>query len=172
MSGLTVRVAHQDITTVETDALVVGFFEDIRPLKDLAGRLDWLLCGALSRLLIEKRIQGRLGDVALLTPRGKVPAGKIFLIGCGPRSVFSLAALQSVAKSAATCVAGAGVSRAAVEYMHAEGIIGADGLASIRAGLIEGIQGRDLTVTLLVQDNDLYGRLVRGSAAPRESLGF
>src|SRR5919109_1227653 len=108
MPGLTVKVLLRDITKVESDAVVVGFFEDVRPLKGLAGRLDWLLCGSLSRLLIENRLRGSLGDVALLTARGKIPAQKIFMVGLGPRSGFSLPALKSAARTAAASVERAG----------------------------------------------------------------
>ena len=50
MPGLTVKVVLQDVTRVESEAVVVGFFEDVRPLKGLAGQLDWVLCGSLSNL--------------------------------------------------------------------------------------------------------------------------
>ena len=49
------QVLLQDIKKIETGAIIVGFFEDVRPLKGLAGELDWLLCGALSRLIINKK---------------------------------------------------------------------------------------------------------------------
>ncbi|MDA8422897.1 MAG: hypothetical protein M0Z89_06150, partial [Nitrospiraceae bacterium] len=86
MPGLTVRVIIEDIKNVETEALVVGFFQDIRPLKGFVGQLDWLLCSALSGLLLKNKLHGSLGDVALLTSRGKVPAQKIFLVGLGPKT--------------------------------------------------------------------------------------
>ena len=85
MPGLTVNVLLQDIKKLETEALIVGFFEDVRPLKHLAGELDWLLCGSLSNLIIKHKLQGALGDVALLTSQGKMPAQKIFMVGLGRR---------------------------------------------------------------------------------------
>ena len=86
MASVTVKVILQDIKKLVTEALIVGFYEDVRPLKGAAGELDWLLCGALSSLLIAKKIRGSLGDVALVTSQGKVPAQKIFLVGLGPRA--------------------------------------------------------------------------------------
>ncbi len=71
MTGVTVKVIFQDIRKIESDAIVVGCFEDVRPLKGFAGQLDWLLCGSLSRLLLTGRIRGSLGDVALFTSRGR-----------------------------------------------------------------------------------------------------
>ena len=89
------KVIIQDIKKLETDALIVNFFEDVRPLKGLAGELDWLLCGSLSHLILNNKINGSLGDVALLTSQGKIPAKKIFLLGLGPKAGFSPASLRS-----------------------------------------------------------------------------
>ena len=90
MSSVTVTVILQDIKKLATEALIVGFYEDVRPLKGVAGELDWLLCGALSSLVLTKKLRGSFGDVALVTSQGKVPAQKIFLVGLGPRAGLTL----------------------------------------------------------------------------------
>ncbi len=81
--------------------MIVGFYEDVRPLKGVAGELDWLLCGALSALVLSKKLRGSLGDVALVTSQGKVPVQKIFMVGLGPRDGMTPATLQSAARNAA-----------------------------------------------------------------------
>jgi Cytosol aminopeptidase family, N-terminal domain len=101
MPGVTVKVIIQDIKKLATEALIVGFHEDVRPLKGFAGELDWLLCGALSSLVLAKKLSGSLGDVALVTSQGKVPAQKIFLVGLGSRAGSTLATLKSAARFAA-----------------------------------------------------------------------
>ncbi len=166
MPEVTVKVMLQDITRVETDALVVGFFEDVRPLKGLAGQLDWLLCGTLSRLLIEKKLKGSMGEVALLTSQGKLPAAKIFLVGLGTRAGFSVSVLRSAARTAAASVAGAGVARAAMEYFHPHDAPDDGGLPALRDGLAEGAGGRGLIVSLLAQDSAAYESLTRHLALP------
>ena len=161
MPGVTVDIILRDVRKVEADALVVGFFEDVRPLKGLAGQLDWLLCGSLSRLLIENRLRGSLGDVALLTARGKVPAPKIFLVGFGPRSAFSVAALRTAAGTAAASAAGAGVGRVAMEYFSLPGVADDDFVPAFREGLAEGAGGRSLAVSLIAPDAAAYEKLSR-----------
>ncbi len=161
MPGLMVNVILQDIKKVESDALVVGFFEDVRPLKGLAGQLDWLLCGALSSLVIENRLRGSLGEVALLTARGKVPAPKIFMVGLGPKAGFSLSTLRSVARTTAAGVAGAGVTRAAFEYLPPHDGSLDDGFSALREGLSEGAGDRSLAVSVLAPDNAAYEQLSR-----------
>jgi hypothetical protein len=161
MSGLTVHVLFQDIKKVETDALVVGFYEDVRPLKGIAGQLDWLLCGALSSLVIENKMSGALGDVALLTARGKVPAQKIFMIGLGRCADYSLAILRQFARNSASSVLGAGVARAAIEYLQPPETPSDKGIPALREGLLEGAGGRSLAVSLLAPDAATYEELSR-----------
>lgn len=155
------KVIYRDIKTVESDAIVVGFYEDVRPLKNLAGQLDWVLCGSLSRLVIEKKLRGTLGEVALLTNRGKIPAQKIFLVGLGPRSEFSCSTLKRVAEIVAASVVGVGSTTVALEYFHP---IDADYNAivlSMQEGLGERVGHRNLAVSLLAPDNVTYDQLSR-----------
>jgi cytosol aminopeptidase family protein len=161
MPGLTMKVILQDITKVESEAVVVGFFEDVRPLKGLAGRLDWLLCGSLSNLLIANKLRGSLGEVALLTARGKVPAQKVFMVGLGPASGFALPALRKAAQAAAASLAGAGAVSAAFEYLQPPRTTHEAGVPALREGLSEGAGGRSLTVSLLAPDKKAYQELSR-----------
>jgi Cytosol aminopeptidase family, N-terminal domain len=156
-----VKVIYQDIKTVECDAIVVGFYEDVRPLKNLAGQLDWLLCGSLSLLLIEKRLQGVLGEVALLTSRGKIPAQKIFLIGLGPRSGFTCTTLKRVARIVADSVASVGAANVALEYFHPSDADYDNIVRSIQEGLKEGGGQRSLAVSLVVPDRAAFDQISR-----------
>ena len=161
MPGLTLKVVHQDVTRVESEAVVVGFFEDVRPLKGLAGQLDWLLCGSLSDLLIAGKLRGSPGEVALLTARGKVPAQKVFLVGLGPLSGFSLAALKNAARTAAASVADAGAASAAFEYLQPPRTTRESGMPALQEGLLEGAGGRSLAVSLLAPDKAACEQLSR-----------
>ena len=148
----TVQVIFQDIKKLATEALIVGFYEDIRPLKGFAGELDWLLCGSLSSLIIKKKMTGALGDVALLTSQGKVPAQKIFLVGLGPRAGLTRTALQSAARIAATSAVEAGVRNAAIEYFPPFDMPHDSGVTALHKGLQEGAGERDFDVHVLAAD--------------------
>ena len=161
MPGLTVKVVLQDIKKLETEALIVGFYEDVRPLKGLAGELDWLLCGALSSLMISNKISGALGDVALLTSQGKVPAQKIFMVGLGRRGALSPASLRSAARTALTSALGAGVSRAAIEYFHSSDIPYEAGVSALRDGLSDGARERHADISVLAPDASAYEHISR-----------
>lgn len=162
MPGLVLKVILQDIKKLETDALIVGFYEDVRPLKGLAGELDWLLCGSLSNLILSNKLSGSIGDVALLTPRGKIPAQKIFMIGLGPARSLSPAVLRRAARTAASSALSAGVARAALEYFPASTAVPNDAAVhALRDGLTDGAGGRKLHISLLATDAAAYEKLTR-----------
>lgn len=161
MPGRIVKVIHQDITAVSTEAVFVGFFEDIRPLKGIAGELDWLLCGALSRLLLSGKLHGGLGDVALLTSRGKITAPKIFMVGCGSMQHLSYESLQSAACTAVTTALHAGIMNIVLEYFPPASFPYDQGISAIRDGLHAGFDGRGYEVSLLARNTDVYDNLSR-----------
>lgn len=159
MSGLDVKVILQDIKKLETEALVVGFYQDVRPLKGLAGELDWLLCGSLSDLILNNKLSGKLGEVALLASRGKVPAKKIFMVGLGPKEKSSTSSLRNAARIAALSAVGAGVMNIAVEYFYSPGVPYDAVVTALQDGLSEGAGGNPLTVSLLAPDAATHERI-------------
>jgi len=150
-----------DIKDLETDAVIVGFHEDVRPLKGTAGALDWLLCGALSHLIIQKKMRGILGEVALLTSKGKVPADKIFMVGLGPRAESSPESLRAAARVAAASSVNAGIARAALDFFPAGSAQSDDALAAVRVGLAEGAGAHPIDFILLAPDDTAFERMSR-----------
>ena len=154
-----------DIKTVDAEAVVVGVHEDVRPLKGGAGVLDWVLCGALSRLVSEGRIRGALGDVALLTNAGKLPARMVFMVGLGSRSAETADALRHAARSAAEGLAGAGIRRAAIDLFPLTSDPTDQEVAAVRQGLTDGAAGQDLQITLLAPNAPSAERISRSLRA-------
>lgn len=157
-------VLMQKISKVDADAAVVGWYEDVRPLKGGAGTLDWLLCGELSRLILEKRVRGSLGEVALLTTAGKIPASKIFLIGLGPRKDAMRENLQRAAQIAAGAIAGAGVAKAAIDLLPLRGETTEEDHQAVIDGLRSGTHYGATEFLLIAPDEataELMTRLAR-----------
>ena len=158
---MVLKVFMLDIKKLETDAVAVGFFEDIRPLKGAAGALDWILCGSLSHLIIQKKIRGALGETALLTTRGKIPAPKVFMVELGPRSQMTPATLREASRTAATIIVGAGVIRAAVDCFPLWSGQSEEDIAAVRHGLEEGAGHHALDIALLAPDAASFERMSR-----------
>ena len=156
-----VKVILQDIKKLETEALIVGFNQDVRPLKGLAGALDWLLCGSLSDLILNNKLNGSLGEVALLASRGKVPATKIFMVGLGPKGGISPSSLRNAARIAASSAVGAGVTNMAIEYFYSPDVPYDAVVTALEDGFSEGAKGIPLTVSLLAPDASTYERISR-----------
>lgn len=161
MPVLTVRPIREDIKQLQAEALIVGFHEDVRPLKGLAGELDWLLCGSLSNLILTNKLRGSLGETALLTSQGKVPAQKIFFLGLGPRAGFSPDTLRNAARSAVSHALDAGLTGAVIEYFPSSDIPHDNGVAAFHRGLTEGAGDRSFEVLVLAADAGAYAYISR-----------
>lgn len=158
---MVLKVLMHDVKGLDTDAVIVGFHEDVRPLKGAAGALDWLLCGALSRLIVQNRVRGSIGEVALLTSQGKIPAAKIFLVGLGQRGASPAGTLRASACAAARSAVNAGVARAALDCFPIGGVPGDDAVAAVREGLAEGAGTHPIDFILLAPDTAAFERMAR-----------
>jgi len=66
------------------DALLVPFFEDQRPLDGPAAVVDWRLDGMLTRMALEGKLVGRIGERLALQGNAKIVSPWV-LIGGGGR---------------------------------------------------------------------------------------
>ena len=156
-----IHIHMHDIKDLDADAVIVGFHEDVRPLKGAAGALDWLLCGALSHLIIRKKVRGALGEVALLTSKGKIPAAKIFMVGLGKRGSSQPGSLRVAARAAAESAVNAGVARAAMDCFPLGGMPSGEALTAVRTGLAEGAGAHAIDFALLAADTAAFEQMTR-----------
>jgi Cytosol aminopeptidase family, N-terminal domain len=84
------RGTSQSSDQVTTDAIVLSFFEDERPLKGPTGLADWHLCGRLSRLIIQKFVDGAFGEPLLMPATHRMPCEKVVVLGLGKKGAFNL----------------------------------------------------------------------------------
>lgn len=110
-----VSALHHDVTRVEADVLVAPLWEGERPPHGLAGRVDWYLCGFLSRLLLAGRLRGASGETTLIASQGRLGAPRILLLGLGPRGAVGLEAGALHLRQAAAAVSGLRLSSVAIE---------------------------------------------------------
>lgn len=89
---------------VRADLGVVPIFEDERPLRGLAGYLDWRGNGMLTRLVRRGWWSGRAGESLLLLGRADHPVDRLVLVGLGRQAEMSRdqarAAVESVTEVA------------------------------------------------------------------------
>jgi hypothetical protein len=125
------RLVPSDLSLAVLDALevdsIAAFVGPERPLQGLAGLLDWRLCGAVSRAILEGTFTPERGEVLLLPSGGRLPTPRIFCFGlAGDASsaelvarracdVLARAGARSVALALPPGTAGASLARALIE---------------------------------------------------------
>jgi hypothetical protein len=92
-----------------------GMWQDERPLRGLAGLLDWRLAGRVSRLARQSFAVGTMAEVVCIQGRPRLPFEKVLFIGCGPTAGFDDARFREAATVLLRTLEGLKVRRAVVE---------------------------------------------------------
>lgn len=78
------------------DAIACGVHDDVRPMRGVAGLLDWRLGGRLSALCESRFLTGRAGEVVLVPGTARLPYRAVLLFGLGSRAAFDEHAFRAV----------------------------------------------------------------------------
>ncbi|MBE9503848.1 MAG: hypothetical protein IME96_06715 [Proteobacteria bacterium] len=152
------KVSSKDVDKFETDAVVLLFFSDEKPLKGASGLVDWRMNGSISKLLESEMVSGDKGETTLVVPQGRIKGGKIMMVGLGDSSRFKARDLENIAP----------VIVEKLVHIDAKKVIIAiplKKLSSIKSGktvssLMKGMkksdkEGAKLQATLIVEDEDI-----------------
>lgn len=91
------NIFSERLTKVEDKVIVAGFFSDVRPLKGLAGEIDWLFNGQISKLILDGKLTGQIDD-SLLLYSNRLKTRNVLLLGMGKRERFDSSAVKNTAK--------------------------------------------------------------------------
>ncbi len=83
-----VRVESGDVTGIQTPALVVNLFQGVTEPQGATAAVDRALDGAISQLIQEGEIKGKLGEITLVHTFGKLPASRVVVAGLGQSGGF------------------------------------------------------------------------------------
>jgi hypothetical protein len=97
------------------EVVACAIHADERPMRGLAGLLDWRLGGRVSRLAKQRFVSGADGEVLCTPGRPHVPFDKVLFVGAGPRESFDEAACARVVGAMARALEGLRCKRAVVE---------------------------------------------------------
>jgi leucyl aminopeptidase len=78
-----IKVIAGDIAKIEADAIMVNCFENQKSLQDEAAKIDGVLNGAISQLIEQGEIRGKLNEVTMVHSLGKLPAARVTIVGLG-----------------------------------------------------------------------------------------
>ena len=101
----------------ETSAELIAcsMWRDERPMRGLAGLLDWRLAGKISKLARESFIEGELGEVLFVPGRPRLPFDKIIVLGLGKKDAFGDGPFREAVTRLLRTLEGLHVRRAVVE---------------------------------------------------------
>lgn len=83
-----VIISKESIDLLESDVLIMGLFQDQKPLRGSIGWIDWRLNGMLSRYLIENRLTGEWGERTLIPSQGRIEPRLILVFGLGQGKAY------------------------------------------------------------------------------------
>jgi len=81
-----VDVAEGPLETVKADAIVVGVYAEEGRLRESAARIDKALGGQLAEILEAERFAGKPAHVTHVHTGGRIPAGRVVVVGLGSPS--------------------------------------------------------------------------------------
>ena len=127
-----INVRAADITSIGTPALVVNLFQGVTAPQGVTAAVDRALGGAISELIREGEIKGKLGEVSLIHTMGKIAPARVVVAGLGPADKLDVQAVRHVSGTVARFLRQRGISRA-VTVAHGAGAGGLEPAASGQA---------------------------------------
>lgn len=79
----------ESLDELSSDSISLFLFDDVRPLRGLAGLVDWRLGAAISRQIEAGWITRKPGERFILPAHNKLPVNKVVGFGLGPTSSFN-----------------------------------------------------------------------------------
>ncbi len=95
-----IRAVPGKIETYDADAIIVNIFQEAEP-GGAAADVDAALNGAIRELIEGGDFSGKVGQVAVLYPRGEIPARRVILVGLGEPESFTV---DTVRRAAAVAI--------------------------------------------------------------------
>jgi leucyl aminopeptidase len=108
-----ISVTTGDITRATADTIMVGIFEQQKPEGDVL-RLDAALEGAISQLVNASEIKGKLNEITVIHTLGKLPTGRIAVIGLGKKEQLTDDKIRAAVAEACRSFQKRGVKTAAI----------------------------------------------------------
>ena len=102
------------IKRVRADAIIMCVYENTkRPRGDLS-TINKALSGAISNLIHNGEIKGKLGEVTIIHSLGKITADRVITIGLGKRNELTLDKIRSATSDVCRALKSKGIKRAAI----------------------------------------------------------
>ncbi len=85
-----IKAVTGNLINIKAGAIIVNHFEGTKNPEGDAAAVDKALDGAISRLIKEGDIKGKLNEVTLLHSPGKLPANRVVVVGLGKKKELNI----------------------------------------------------------------------------------
>ena len=130
--GATIKVTAGDATEFATPALVVNLFQGVTRPGGGTGAVDRALDGAISQLIADGEIKGKLGELTLIHTMNRIPAKRVVVAGLGKSQDFDTGAVRRVSGDVSRFLRRKGITDYAT-IAHGAGIGGLNASGSAQA---------------------------------------
>jgi leucyl aminopeptidase len=136
-----IKAVAGEISKIETGAIIVNCFEDDKQLEGDAAAVDAALNGAISQLVKQGDIKGKLNEITLLHSPGRLPTGRVIITGLGKKAELTLDKVRGAVGEACRFLRQKGVDRIASGLQGAgvNGIKTEDAVQAITEGAVLGL---------------------------------
>ena len=129
---MNIIVTQGDLNEQSAAAIVVNHFEGLQSPGGATHALDLKLNGTIRALIASGDFKGKIGETAVLYPRGEILATRIIVVGLGRSDEFSLDRARQAAGAAASKAVALGC-RSMATVVHGAGAGGLEAEEAARA---------------------------------------
>ena len=120
-----IKVEVGDISQHPAKAIVVNLFEGVKRPRGATSAVDKALGGAISQLIKEGEIKGKLNELTLIHTLGRLPSPRVLVVGLGRQDAFKLDKARDLTATALRHLRRVGASTVAT-VVHGAGVGGLD----------------------------------------------
>ena len=101
-----IKAASGEITRIDTGAIIVSQFEGEKAPEGATDATDKKLGGAIAEMIKQGDIKGKLNEITLIHSLGKLPAGRVCIIGLGKKKELTINKMTGWGAAGFTAVPG------------------------------------------------------------------
>ena len=136
-----IKVEVGDVAKIEAGAVVVNFFEGMDHPAGATAIVDEALGGAISQLISQREVKGKLNEVTVIHSLGKLPAARVAVTGLGKQSELTQDKVRGAVAQTCRLLRQKGVDSVAT-IAHGVGIAGitpGDAAQTVTEGALLGL---------------------------------
>ncbi len=105
-----IKAATGDIVKIKVDAIMVNHYEGMKRPEGAAAAADKVLDGVITQLIKQGDIKGKLNEVTLIHSLGRLPAGRIAVVGLGKKKELNTNKIRGAVAETCRYLRGKGVA--------------------------------------------------------------